>query len=181
VAKAAESFGSVDIVVNNAGVSLHKHTADVTVDEFDRVMGVNFSGPVYLATAALGGMLERRKGALINVTSVSGYVPNPKEAVYGASKAALSRWSHGLSVDLHGTGVHVGVLSPGPIDTEIWLTEGEEPYKGRLYPPAIVATGIVRMIERELTHMTVPRRFGAVGALYPVVGRPLRWGMRRYA
>jgi short-subunit dehydrogenase len=125
-------------------------------------------------------MLERRRGALINVTSVSGYVPNPKEAVYGASKAALSRWSHGLSVDLHGTGVHVGVLSPGPIDTEIWLSEGEEPYKGKLYPPSMVADGIIRMIEKEITHMTVPRRFGAVGALYPLVAQPMRWGMRRY-
>jgi NAD(P)-dependent dehydrogenase (short-subunit alcohol dehydrogenase family) len=181
VAKAMETFGAVDIVVNNAGISLHKDSADVTVEDIERVMAVNFFGPVCLASAALPGMLQRRRGSVVNVTSVSGYVPNPKEAAYGASKAALSRWSHGLSVDLYGTGVHVGVLSPGPIDTDIWLTEGEEPYKGRLYPPEIVGRGVARMIEREVTHMTVPRRFGAVGALYPLVGQPMRWGMRRFA
>ena len=56
----------------------------------------------------------------MNVTSVAGYVPSPSEAAYGASKAALNLWSHGLAIDLAGTGVHVGVLSPGPIDTPIW-------------------------------------------------------------
>jgi len=180
VAKVTETFGRVDIIVNNAGISLHKHSAEATVEDIEGVMAVNFFGPVYLTSAALPGMLERRRGSVVNVTSVAGYVPNPKEGAYGASKAALSRWSHGLSVDLHGSGVHVGVLSPGPIDTEIWLSEGEEPYAGKLFSPSVVARGVARMVEREATHMTVPRRFGAVGALYPLFGRPMRWGMRRY-
>ena len=143
-------------------------------------MAVNFFGPIYLADAVLAGMLERRRGSIVNVTSVSGYVPTPGEPAYGASKAALSRWTHGLALELHGTGVHAGVLSPGPIDTEIWEHTGNE-YHGKLFPPSVVADGVVHMIEHELVHMTVPRRFGAVGAVYPLVGRPLRWGLRRYA
>jgi short-subunit dehydrogenase len=143
-------------------------------------MAVNFFGAVYLTMAALPGMLERRHGSIVNVTSVAGYVPNLKESAYGASKAALSRWSHGLAVDLHGQGVHVGVISPGPIDTDIWLTEGEEPYAGKLYPPEVVAAAVSRMIERGSVHRTVPSRFGAVGALYPLVGRAMRFGIRRF-
>ena len=181
VVRAAEArFGRVDILVNNAGMSIHKHAIDTSADEVERVMAVNFFGPVHLTMAALPGMLERATGSIVNVTSVAGYVPNPRESAYGASKAALSRWSHGLAVDLHGTGVHVGVLSPGPIDTEIWALDEEVSYHGKLHPPEVVAEGVARMIERGLPHQTVPRRYGAVGALYPLLGRPMRWGMRRY-
>jgi short-subunit dehydrogenase len=161
-------------------MSMHKSATRTGVDEIERVMAVNFFGAVYLTTAALPGMLERCHGTIVNVTSVAGYVPNAGEAAYGASKAALSRWSHGLAVDLVGTGVHVGVLSPGPINTPIWSRDEELSYTGKLYPPEVVARGVAKMIERQLTHLTVPRRYGAVGALYPILGRPMRWGIRRY-
>ncbi len=180
VAAAQREHGGVDIVVNNAGISPGEDARTRAIDDAARIMAVNFFGAVHFAGAALPGMLERRRGSIVNVTSVSGYVPAPGEPAYGASKAALSRWSHGLAIDLHGTGVHVGVLSPGPIETEIW-DHGTANYDGRMYAPTVVADGIVRMIERELTHLTVPRRFGAVGAVYPLVGRPMRWGLRRYA
>jgi short-subunit dehydrogenase len=180
VRETEDRFGRVDILVNNAGISIHKSAARTSVDEVDAVMAVNFFGPVALATAALPGMLDRKHGSIVNVTSVAGYLPNPGEAAYGASKAALSRWSHGLSIDLHGTGVHVGVVSPGPIDTEIWSLDEELSYKGKLYPPETVAKGVARLIERELTHITVPRRYGAPGAMYPLAGRPMRWGLRKY-
>jgi short-subunit dehydrogenase len=181
VVEATEArFGRVDILVNNAGISIHKHAISTTADDVERVMAVNFFGPVHLTMAALPGMLERAAGSIVNVTSVAGYVPNPRESAYGASKAALSRWSHGLAVDLHGTGVHVGVLSPGPIATEIWSLDEEISYRGKLHPPEVVAASVARMIERRLPHQTVPRRYGAVGAVYPLLGRPMRWGMRRY-
>jgi NAD(P)-dependent dehydrogenase (short-subunit alcohol dehydrogenase family) len=173
-------FGRIDIVVNDAGISVHKNAARTSVDDVERVMAVNFFGPVFLTMAALPGMLERRSGSVVNVTSVAGYVPNPGESAYGASKAALSRWSHGLAVDLPDTGVCVGVLSPGPIDTEIWSLDEELSYTGKLFPPSLVAEGVVRMVEHGLAHLTVPRRYGAVGALYPLLGRPMRWGMRRF-
>ena len=173
-------FGRVDIVVNNAGISIHKSAARTSVDEVAAVMAVNFFAPVAITTAALPGMLDRGEGSIVNVTSVAGYLPNPGEAAYGASKAALSRWSHGLSIDLHGTGVHVGVVSPGPIDTEIWSLDEELSYKGKLFPPSVVAAGVVKLIERELTHLTVPRRYGAPAVMYPLAGRPMRWGLRKY-
>jgi short-subunit dehydrogenase len=181
VAAAEDRLGRVDVVVNNAGISVHKNAARTTVDDVERVMAVNFFGPVYMTLAALPGMLERRSGSVVNVTSVAGYVPNPGESAYGASKAALSRWSHGLAIDLHDAGVHVGVLSPGPIDTEIWSLDEELSYSGKLYPPEVVADGVARMIEHRLVHLTVPRHYGLVGALYPVLGRPLRWAMLKYA
>src|SRR5437763_2113032 len=113
---AHEHFGRVDILVNNAGISPGEKVTERAVDDAREIMAVNFFGAVHFAGAALPGMLERGAGSIVNVTSVSGYVPAPGEPAYGASTAALSRWSHGLLPDVHGTGVHVGVLSPGPID-----------------------------------------------------------------
>ncbi len=180
VRAAEERFGRVDIVVNNAGQSIHRNAAKVTAEETERLMEINFFGAVRVTSAALGGMVARGRGAIVNVTSVAGYLPNPGEAAYGASKAALSMWTHGLSVDLHGTGVQASVVSPGPIDTEIWSLDEELSYTGKLYPASVVADGVVRVIERGSTHLTVPRRFGAAGAVYPLVGRPFRWGLRKY-
>ena len=178
VASTVEEFGRIDVLVNNAGIAQVGLPTETKVEDIERVMAVNFFGAVYLTSAALPHMLEQRAGSVINVTSVAGYVPNPKEAAYGASKAALSRWSHGLAVDLYGTGVHVGVLSPGPIRTEIW-TDADS-YHGKLYPPEVVAEGVERMIRRRLIHLTVPRQYGMVGALYPLLGRPMRFGLRQY-
>jgi short-subunit dehydrogenase len=177
---ATKRFGRVDILVNNAGISPPEDPVHRPADDLDAVLTVNLLAPIYLADAVLPGMLERKQGSIVNVTSVAAYVPSPDEPAYGATKAALSRWSHGLSIALHGTGVHVGVLSPGPIDTEIWAHTSNE-YPGKLFPASVVADGIVEMIDKELVHRTVPRRFGAVGTIYPLTGRPFRWGLRRYA
>ena len=165
--------------MNNAGISPGEDASTRAVDDAEQIMAVNFFGAMYFAGAVLPLMIEARRGSIVSVTSVSGYVPAPGEPAYGASKAALSRWSHGLAVELHDKGVHVGVLSPGPIDTEIWSHTSTQ-YDGKLYPPTIVGDAVVRMIEREQTHVTVPRRFGAVSALYPLVGRPMRWGLRKF-
>src|SRR5204863_7613012 len=128
------ALGPIDVLVNSAGVGMALPASTATMDDVRRVFGVNFFGPVALTLAVLPGMLERRRGSIVNVTSVSGYVPNPGESPYGATKAALSRWAHGLAVELAGSGVHVGVVSPGPIDTE--MAPGADEYKGKLYPPS---------------------------------------------
>jgi short-subunit dehydrogenase len=179
VAELQDHAGPISILVNNAGISPAEDPVHRTFADMDRILAVNLLPPVRLAGALLPGMVQRGAGSVINVTSVSGQVPNPGEPAYGASKAALARWSHGLAVELAGTGVHVGVLSPGPIDTEIWGDTGTH-YSGRLYPPEQVARAAARMIERGQVQVTVPRRFGAPGAMYPLVGRPMRWGLRKF-
>ncbi|MFL6239730.1 MAG: SDR family NAD(P)-dependent oxidoreductase [Actinomycetes bacterium] len=172
------AFGPIDVLVNNAGLGMALPAEQVTMDDVRRVFEVNFFGPVALTLAVLPGMRERRRGSIVNVTSVSGYVPNPGESPYGATKAALSRWSHGLAVELAGTGVHMGVVSPGPIDTE--MAPGADEYKMKLYPASVVADAIVASVEKERVHQTAPRKFGAASAMYPILGGPFRWGIRKF-
>jgi short-subunit dehydrogenase len=172
------AYGPIDVLINNAGLGMALPAATVTMDDVRRVFEVNFFAPVALTLAVLPGMLERRRGSIVNVTSVSGYVPNPGESPYGATKAALSRWAHGLAVELAGTGVHVGVVSPGPIDTE--MAPGPDEYKMKLYPPSVVADAIVASVEKGRVHQTAPRKFGAASAMYPLLGGPFRWGIRKF-
>jgi short-subunit dehydrogenase len=181
VKEVEDGLGRIDILVNNAGIPMRRHALDLTLADIRGPLEVNYLGAVQLALAALPGMVARRRGSIINVTSVSGYVPVPRAASYGATKAALSRFTHGLAIDLAGTGVHAGVVSPGPIATEIWDRgpEGAQ-YQGKLYPPEVVAADILRSVERGRTHVTSPRQYGAMGALYPLVGRVLRTGLRRF-
>lgn len=177
---ARERLGDVDIVVNNAGAPMRRHPLDISATDLEALLQLNLMAAVRITTALLPAMVERRRGSIVNVTSIAGVIPTPRESAYGASKAALHHWSHVLAVDLAGTGVHIGTLSPGPIDTPIW-DAGEAPssYEGRKYPPEAVARGIARMIEREVVQLTVPRRFGAMTPMYalPGLGRVVRRGV----
>jgi short-subunit dehydrogenase len=181
IAAAADAeFGPVDVLVNNAGGGLHRPAGATTPAEVEALFAVHVLAPIRLTAAVLPGMLERGRGSIVNVTSISAFIPAPEEAVYGAAKAALSRWSHGLATELAGTGVRVAAVSPGPIDTEIWDHVGRD-YAGRLFPAALVAAAVVDAVERGRTQVTVPRRYGVPAALYPLAGAAVRLGVRRFA
>jgi short-subunit dehydrogenase len=86
-------------------------------------------------------------------------VAPPREALYAASKAALNSFTEGLWNDLKGSNIHVALINPGPIDTEIWLKEDEPPgYHGKKYPPEIVTDAIFEAIDKRRFEMTVPKR-----------------------
>jgi short-subunit dehydrogenase len=179
-AAAEEKLGPVDLLVNNAGGGLHRPAVSSSPAEAEALFAVHVFAPMRLAGRLLPGMLARRRGAVVNIGSISAAIPAPQEAVYGAAKAALTRWSHGLATELAGTGVHVATVSPGPIDTELWDHVGRT-HNGRLYPAALVAEAVVDAVERGRTQVTVPRRFGVPGALYPLAGAAVRAGVRRFA
>lgn len=171
-------LGPIDALVNNAGQHVFKGASDTALDDVDLMFSVNFFGPLALTLEVLLDMVRRGRGSVVNVTSVTATLPDPGEAAYGASKAALSLWSHSAGLDLHGSGVTLGVVSPGPIDTE--TSRDDTYYSGRRYSAELVARDIVRSIERGTAHRTSPRRFGLVTALYPACGAPLRAAIARH-
>jgi short-subunit dehydrogenase len=175
--------GRLDVLVNNAGVSKHKQIWHTTAEEAEAVLRVNFLACVWTTFAALPHMLRQGGGTIVNVSSFAAVVVPPREAVYAASKAALNAFSEGLWGDLEGSGIHVGVVSPGPIDTEIWDKEDEPPaFDGRKYPPEIVADAVFEVIERRRHEITVPRRnlqLGLARALRRHLPGLLRFALRR--
>ena len=151
--------GRLDVLVNNAAVSKHKHTYHTTASEAEDVMRINFLSCLWTTYAAIPHMLRQGDGVIVQVSSFAAKVPPPREGLYAASKAAMNAFSEGLWNDLAGSGLHVGIVHPGPIDTEIWDKEDEPPsYNGKKHPPEIVADAIREVIEKRRFEITIPRR-----------------------
>jgi short-subunit dehydrogenase len=143
--QAWDELGGIDTLVNNAAVPKRRTVADLNPAEVETVMRVNFFAPMRLTLAVLPRMLARGHGAIVNVSSVGGRLGIIHEAAYCASKFALCGWSESMAVDLHGTGVSVKLIQPGPVDTEIWdQPDNDDPlYNGPKVGAEEVADGII--------------------------------------
>jgi short-subunit dehydrogenase len=151
-------LGPVDVVINNAGAPMRRPVQRLTMDEVRRTMAVNYLSPVAISLALLPGMLERRAGVIVNVSSLGGRLGIASEAAYCGSKFALAGWSESMAADLHGTGVSVRLVLPGAIDTEIWDQPDNDPplYAGPLVPADEVATGIVASLTSQAFEHYLP-------------------------
>lgn len=125
--KVRAALGPVDGVVNVAGIiQPFVRVHELTDADIDRVMAVNFAGPLSLIRAFLPDLLSRPDASITNVSSMGSYVPVPGQTVYGASKAALNLLSEGLRSELRETNVTVTVVYPGAIGTNIAQNSGIE-------------------------------------------------------
>jgi len=149
--EAWETFGRLDVLVNNAGIPMRRPVTRISLEEVERVMRVNYLSPVAMTLAVLPRMIERGSGTIVNVSSLGGRLGITTEAAYSASKFALCGFSEAMAADLHGTGVKVRLVLPGAIDTEIWDQPGNDPafYTGPLTPADEVANGIVDAIDSD--------------------------------
>ena len=159
IADVVARHGRIDVLVNNAGIPIHKQIYDVTPDDVDRLMRVNFYASVWTTLAAIPHMLRQGGGTVVNVSSMAAKVAPPRETPYTAAKAALDGFTAGLWSDLTGSNIHVALVVPGPIDTEIW-SKDELPsgYGGAKHPPRIVTDAIFEVIEKRRHEIVVPRR-----------------------
>jgi short-subunit dehydrogenase len=184
VADTTAAHGRLDILINNAAISKHKHLYHTSVDEADHVMRVNFMSCVWTTFAAIPVLLRQGGGTIVNVSSFAGKVSPPRESLYAASKAAMNSFTEGLWLDLAGSGIHVGLVIPGAIDTEIWEKEDEPPaYTGVKHPPEIVTRAIMDVIEKKLHEVTAPKRdpqLLAARTLRLLAPSVLRAGMGRF-
>lgn len=176
-------YGRLDVLINNAAISKHKQIYHMSADEAEMVMRVNFLSCVWTSFAAVPYMLRRGGGTIVNISSFAAKVAPPREALYAASKGALNSFTEGLWNDLAGSNIHVALINPGPIDTEIWLKEDEPvAYDGPKYPPELVTAAIFEAIEKRRYEMTIPKRsFQLVMArlMRLICPSALRMGMRR--
>ena len=121
IEQTVDRFGRVDIHVNNAGVGIASRFEDQSLDDFRRVMDINFWGAVYGCKAALPHMkAQPGGGVIINVSSILGRRGMPFETAYCASKFALRGFSEALRTEVMADGIDVSTIFPGAIETEIW-------------------------------------------------------------
>jgi short-subunit dehydrogenase len=107
-----ETFGTIDILINNAGISMRSLFDDAETDVIRRLMDVNFMGSVYCTKEALPYIISQ-KGTIVGISSTAGYRGLPGRSGYSASKFALQGWLEALRTELYDTGVHVMWVSPG--------------------------------------------------------------------
>jgi short-subunit dehydrogenase len=120
-----QAHGAVDGVINNAGiVQQFVKIIDLDFKDLERVINVNFWGMVNVTKTFLPYLMERPEAHIVNTSSMGGFLPVPGQTAYGASKAAVKLFTEGLHSELLGTNVHVTVVFPGAIATNITANSG---------------------------------------------------------
>ena len=112
-----KSFKSIDVLVNNAGVSLTKLITDTTLIEWDKVFDVNVKSAYLITNKVLKGMISKQYGKIINVSSMWGLVGSSMEVCYSASKASLIGFTKALAKEVGPSNINVNCVCPGVIDT----------------------------------------------------------------
>lgn len=164
IEETVERFGRIDILVNNAAVPMHRPIYEISAQDAEDVMRVNFLSCLWTTFAAIPHMLiqgeaSEEGGVIVNVSSFAATVVPTHETIYAASKGAMNAFTRGLWNDLAGSGIHCALVIPGPIDTEIWdKFEDEHAYSGTKYPAQLVADEILSAIRERRFEVTVPRR-----------------------
>lgn len=112
-------FGRIDILVNSAGIGRDVPFLETGIDLFDKIIAVNLRGTFLMGQAAARVMSDQKKGAILNIASVSGRIGNKGRSAYGASKGGVVTLTEVMAVDLAGHGIRVNCIAPGPIDTPL--------------------------------------------------------------
>lgn len=116
-------FGGVHVLVNNAGVHHRGDVANLEPGQVAAMVDVNLRAPLLLSTAVIPLLREAGGGAIVMLGSLAGRTPMQGAATYSATKAGMRAFTYGLADELAGSGIHVGVVSPGPIDTGFIMDE----------------------------------------------------------
>ncbi|MBT3621768.1 MAG: 3-oxoacyl-[acyl-carrier-protein] reductase [Flavobacteriales bacterium] len=124
-----EEFGSIDVLVNNAGITKDGLLIRMSEDDFDRVMDINMKSVFNMTKAVLRPMLKQRKGSIINMSSVVGVKGNAGQANYSASKAAINGFTKSTALELGSRNIRCNSIAPGFIETEMTEALGEDQIK----------------------------------------------------
>jgi len=170
-------FGAVDGLINNAGI-IQKFimVKDLSFEEIEKVINVNFYGTVNMTKAFLPLLLDRPDAHLVNVSSMGGFIPFPGQTIYGATKAAVKIFTEGLHAELKDTPVKVTVVHPGAVATNITQNSGmDQPQKKdktsqtkKALSAGKAAGVIIKAIEKNRYRVTVGKDATYLDLLYRI-------------
>ena len=155
-------FGAIDAVVCNAGIAEQKMFQDITDDDWQRMLDINLMGTVRTIRACLPGMLHRKHGSIVTVSSVWGQAGASCESHYAASKAALIGLTKSLALELGPSGIRVNCVAPGVIDTDMNAMHSRETMQelaaetplGRIGTAGEVADSILYLYSEHASFIT---------------------------
>ena len=157
IKQVVDNWGRIDVLINNAGISMRALVSEVSVQTLQNVMDINFWGTVYCTKAALAS-IQQNKGVIVGVSSIAGYRGLPGRSGYSASKFALNGWLEALKTELYASGTHVMWVCPGFTTSNIRnaaldknaKAQGESPMdEGAMMSSEACATHIIHAIEKR--------------------------------
>jgi 3-oxoacyl-[acyl-carrier protein] reductase len=162
VKQAEEALGQLDILVNNAGLTRDNLALRLKDEDWEQVLAVNLTSAFRLSRAALRGMMKRRWGRIVNISSIVGVTGNPGQTNYAASKAGMIGMSKSLAAEIANRGITVNCLAPGFIETAMTDALGEAQQAklleavpcGRLGTTEDIAAGVVYLASEEAAYVT---------------------------
>lgn len=164
-----EALGPIDILVNNAGVERISRFAENAPEDVTRIVDLNLEATIQLTRMVVPGMLERRRGHVVNVSSLAGKAAAPFNVVYSATKWGLVGFSYSLRAELRDSGVGVSVVCPGYVERDGMFSRHENTNvsraSGTLTTPEKVAAAVVDAVERNKAEVLVS---GALPKLAPL-------------
>lgn len=119
VARAERQLGGLDLLINNAGTTVRAEATAISVEDWDRVMAVNARAAFVASQAAARGMIERGRGAIVNIASLSSHFGIRRGAPYGASKGAIVQLTRALALEWGQHGLRVNAVAPGYVETDL--------------------------------------------------------------
>jgi short-subunit dehydrogenase len=181
VAAARADLGPIDILVNNAGVSAYHLFTEAPEEQFEELMRANYFSAVYFTRELIPSMIQRRSGAVVFVSSFAGRIATWRHTAYSASKFAMTGFAEALYYEVKSRGVHVAVIQPGAIRTEMFDKGPGFEHLRHVVEPQFVGTEVVtraiaKAIEKERFELFAPARYAIVWKLRALFPRAIMRG-----
>lgn len=176
VFRQVDALGRADVLINNAGLAWYGFSADMPWALASQMLQLNVSAVVHLTMLFLDAMKRRGHGHIINIGSIVGSLPSQGVALYGATKAFIDAYTTALHRELRGSPVHLSVVRPGAVQTELFETESARtsgfrmPAERLAIRPEVVANRVWKMIQRPRRVIHVPRILSLVPIVEPLFG-----------
>lgn len=160
--EALDALGHIDILINNAGVSQQKLFTDITDDDWQQMVAVDLSAPFYMTRGLLPGMISRKYGRIINISSMWGVCGASCEVHYSAVKAGIIGMTKALAAEVAPSGITVNAIAPGVIETDMYRMLGQETMElvlddipaGRIGQPEDIARAALFLADPAASYIT---------------------------
>ena len=143
-----EKYGSIDLLINNAGVTVFKSFLETKTFDYDNVIDTNLRGAFLCMKSVLPQMIKNKRGHIINILSVAANTAFENSAVYAASKAGLLAMSNSLREEVRRYNIKISNILPGAVETPMWDSKSRQRYKNRMMSASDIAKIVVSVFQQ---------------------------------